>query len=69
MHADGYGMKNVSSMDVAGNVLHLLSFMMSGLSTSIQSALKTAACFGTKIEQCVIKALSADPKHEGSQNP
>jgi predicted ATPase len=59
---------DVSAMDVTGNVLHLLSFKMSSLSTSIQSALKTAACFGIKIEQCVITALSADPKHEGIQN-
>jgi len=59
---------DVSSMDVAGNVLHLLSFKMSGLSTSIRSALKTAACFGIKIEQCVITALAADPKHEGIHN-
>jgi predicted ATPase len=59
---------DVSAMDVTGNVLHLLSFKMSGLSTSIRSALKTAACFGIKIEQCVITALSADPKHEGIKN-
>jgi hypothetical protein len=59
---------DVSAMDVTGNVLHLLSLKMSSLSTSIQSALKTAACFGIKIEQCVITALSADPKHEGIQN-
>jgi predicted ATPase len=56
---------DVSSMDVAGNVLHLLSFKMYGLSTSIQSALKTAACFGIKIDQGVITTLAVNPEHSG----
>ena len=59
---------DVSSMDVTGNVLHLLSFKMSGLSSSVRSALKTAACFGIKIDQDVIKTLAADPEHAGIHN-
>ena len=55
---------DVSSMDVTGNVLHLLSFKMTGLSTSIQTALKTAACFGIKVDQAVVTILAAtDPEH------
>ena len=59
---------DVSSMDVAGNVLHLLLFKMSGLSLSIRSALKTAACFGIKIDQGVIATLAASPEHAGIYN-
>jgi hypothetical protein len=59
---------DVSSMDVTGNVLHLLSFKMSGLSTSIQSALKTAACFGIKIDQGVITTLAVNPEHASIHN-
>jgi predicted ATPase len=53
----------LSSMDVTGNVIYLLSSKMSGLSTSIQSALKIAACFGIKIKQSVVATLGADPEH------
>ena len=53
----------LSSLDVTGNVLYLLSSKMSGLSTSIQSALKIAACFGIKIKQSVVATLGADPEH------
>ena len=59
---------DVSSMDVAGNVLHLLLFKMSGLSLSIRSALKTAACFGIKIDQGVIATLAASPEHADIHN-
>ena len=54
---------DLTSMDVTGNVLYLLSSKMSGLSTSIQSALKVAACFGIKIKESVVAALGADPEH------
>jgi predicted ATPase len=53
----------LSSMDVTGNVIYLLSSKMSGLSTSIQSALKIAACFGIKIKQSTVATLGADPEH------
>jgi predicted ATPase len=53
----------VSSMDITGNVLHLLSSKMSRLSTSIQSALKDAACFGIKIKESVVETLSTHPEH------
>jgi predicted ATPase len=36
---------------------------MSGLSTSIRSALKTAACFGIKIDQGVITTLATNSEH------
>ena len=54
---------DISSMDITGNVLYLLSSKMSGLSTSTQSALKIAACFGIKIKQSVVAALGIDPEH------
>jgi predicted ATPase len=54
---------DVSSMDITGNVLHLLSSKMSGLSTSIQSALKDAACFGINIKESVVETLSTRPEH------
>jgi predicted ATPase len=58
-----WDVEQVNSMDVTGNVLHLLTSKMSRLSTSIQSALKLAACFGAKIKECVLAALAADPGH------
>jgi hypothetical protein len=54
---------NVSSTDVAGNVLDLLSSKMSGLSANVQSALKLAACFGIKIKESIITTLGRDPDH------
>jgi len=54
---------DVSSMDVTCNVLYLLSSKMSGLSSSNQSALKVAACFGIKIKESVVATLCACPEH------
>ena len=54
---------DVSSMDVTGNVLYLLSSKMSGLSTNIQSALKVASCFGIKIKRSVVATLGTDQEH------
>jgi predicted ATPase len=59
---------DVSAMDVTGNVLHLLSFKMTGLSSSIQSTLKTAACFGIKIDQGVLALLGIDPEYADIQD-
>jgi len=59
---------DVSAMDVTGNVLHLLSFKMTGLSTSIQSTLKTAACFGIKIDQGIVALLGIDPEYADIQD-
>jgi hypothetical protein len=56
---------DVSYMDITGNVLHLLSSKMSGLSRKIQSALKGAACFGMKLPASVITILSIDPEYAG----
>lgn len=50
-------------MDITGNVLHLLSSKMSGLSDDIQSALKVAACSGIKTDDSVVEYLSADPEY------
>ena len=54
---------DVCSMEITGNILHLLSFKMVGLSTRIQSALKIAACFGIMLEHTVVALLGADPKY------
>jgi hypothetical protein len=54
---------DVCSMDLTVNVLHLLSSKMSGLSKSIQSALKVAACFGINMKESVVKTLSAHPEY------
>ena len=54
---------DVSSMDVTGNVLYLLSSKMSGLSTNIQCALKVASCFGIKIKKSVVATLGTDQEH------
>ena len=51
---------DVSSMDVTGNILYLLSSKMSGQSTNIQSALKIAACFGIKIKEPVVAILDTE---------
>jgi predicted ATPase len=54
---------DICSTDVAGNVLHLLSLKMSSLSSRVRSTLKTAACFGIKIDQGVIATLASNPEH------
>ncbi|KAL3811603.1 hypothetical protein ACHAXA_011200, partial [Cyclostephanos tholiformis] len=54
---------DIHSMDITSNVLHLLSSKMNGLSTSIQSALKVAACFGIKVKESLVKTLSSNPEH------
>mmetsp|Transcript_7945 Transcript_7945/g.17919 ORF Transcript_7945/g.17919 Transcript_7945/m.17919 type:complete len:1329 (+) Transcript_7945:91-4077(+) len=53
----------ISSMDITGNVLHLLSSKMSGLSENTQSALKVAACFGIKIKESVVGYLSTTSEY------
>ncbi|KAL9182253.1 hypothetical protein ACHAXT_012905 [Thalassiosira profunda] len=53
----------ISSMDVTGNVLYLLSSKMSGLSDTIQSSLKVAACFGIKIPGSIVGYLGAKPEY------
>ena len=59
---------DVSSMDITGSVLYLLSLKMSGLSTKIQSALKVAACFGIKISAPAVSALGTNPDHSDIYN-
>ena len=51
---------DVSSMDVTGNILYLLSSKMNGQSTHIQSALKVASCFGIKIRESVVATLGTE---------
>jgi predicted ATPase len=41
---------------------------MTGLSSSIQSTLKTAACFGIKIDQGVVALLGIDPEFADIQD-
>ena len=51
---------DISSMNITGNVLYLLSSKMSGLSKNIQSVIKSVACFGIKIKECVVEKLGND---------
>jgi hypothetical protein len=51
---------DVSSMDVTGNILYLLSSKMNGQSTHIQSALKVASCFGINIKESVVATLGTE---------
>jgi predicted ATPase len=53
----------ISTMDITGNVLHLLSSKMSGLSENMQDALKVAACFGIKINGSVVSYFSTHPEY------
>ena len=54
----------ISSMDVTGNVLYLLSSKMSGLSDDIQVALKVAACFGIKISESIVGHLCSNTAYK-----
>ena len=49
--------------DITDNVLHLLSSKMNGLSDDMQMLLKAMACFGTSIDESVIKYLSEVPEY------
>lgn len=49
----------VSSLDISGNVLLLLTSKMNGLSKDVQLALKVVACFGTKMKELWAKHLSS----------
>mmetsp|Transcript_21805 Transcript_21805/g.34252 ORF Transcript_21805/g.34252 Transcript_21805/m.34252 type:complete len:156 (+) Transcript_21805:44-511(+) len=62
---DEYG---ISSMDVTGNVLYLLSSTISGLPETAQLALKVTACFGGKINQSVVGYLSTNPTYSNIQS-
>ena len=55
-------------MDITGNVLHLLSSKMSGLSNDIQSALKIAAIFGKRIKGSVVEYLRSIPEYTNLHN-
>ena len=57
----------ISTMDVAGNVLHILSSKMNGLPESTQSVLKTSACFGV-IKEPVIRYLSTNIEYSDMRN-
>ena len=58
----------ISSMDITGNVLYLLSSKMSGLSENTQLALKVAACFGIKIKESVVGYLSTNSEYSNIQS-
>jgi len=51
-------------MDITGNVLHLLTSKMNGLSDDVRTGLKVAACFGTKLKAIMAGYLSATPQYE-----
>ena len=59
---------SICSMDITGNVLHLLSSKMSGMSGDIQSALKVAAMFGKRIKGSVVEYLSYNPEYTNLHN-
>ena len=49
----------VSSMDVMGNVVSLLSSKMAGLPKNMQVALKAMSCFGIKIKESIVDYLDS----------
>jgi hypothetical protein len=59
---------DISSMDVTGNVLYIVSSKMCGLSSNIQAALKVAACFGIKIKESVVEALGTHSDYSDIHN-
>lgn len=54
---------HISSMEITGSVLNLLSSKMSALSEDVQLVLKVAACFGTNIQDCLLRCLGATPQY------
>mmetsp|Transcript_20089 Transcript_20089/g.36649 ORF Transcript_20089/g.36649 Transcript_20089/m.36649 type:complete len:994 (+) Transcript_20089:84-3065(+) len=58
----------ICAMDITGNVLYLLVSKMIGLSENVQLALKTAACFGIKMQESVIQYLSTIPEYSSIQS-
>jgi len=63
-----WNQNRISSMEITGNVLHLLSSKMSSLSATIQLALKVSSCFGTKIKGSVIQYLSTYQEFSSIRN-
>ena len=55
----------ISSMDITGNVLCLLSSKMSSLSENAQLALKVASCFGIKIKEAIANYLHLNSEYSG----
>ena len=57
----------VSSMDVMGNVVSLLSSEMTRLAKNIQMTLKVTSCFGIKIKQTIVDYLQDKAEYFGIQ--
>eukprot|EP00986_Skeletonema_menzelii_P010342 scaffold5043_cov157-Skeletonema_menzelii.AAC.1 len=55
--------ESIHAEDITDNVLHLLSSKMNGLSDDMQMLLKAMACFGTSIDESVIKYLNEVPEY------
>ncbi len=51
----------IESTDVSLNVMHLLNTKMTAMSESMQSTLKVASCFGTKIDSRIVSLLTSIP--------
>jgi predicted ATPase len=58
----------ISSLDITGNVLHLLTSKMNGLSGDVRTALKVAACFGIKMKSSMAQYLSATSQYSNIFN-
>ncbi len=58
----------ISSMEIAGNVLHLFTSKINGLADDVRTALKLAACFGTKLKESLARHLSTTPRYENICN-
>ena len=55
----------ISSTDITGNVIYLLSSKMSSLSENVQLALKVASCFGIKMKEAIVNYLGLDSEYAG----
>jgi predicted ATPase len=48
----------VSKENITENVLHLLSIKINGLCQGVQTALKVASCFGSRVDKVIVQQLS-----------
>ncbi|KAL7543491.1 hypothetical protein ACHAXR_012775 [Thalassiosira sp. AJA248-18] len=54
---------SISSLDITGNVLYLLTSKMNGLPEGVKSAMKVVACFGTNMKVSLAQYLSATSQY------
>ena len=58
----------IRAEDVTDNVMHLLSYKMTGLSDNLQLVLKVMACFGTYTNESVIGYLDKSEGYAGVED-